>query len=241
MIISDRTKNILWHVLELVIFSIILSCVWNYYSKENKTHQQNLKAAQTELYEVKLKNGELLSVRDSYIATINDLETLLDISKNEIKDLQRKLDSKIAYISKIETNTKIEYVEVLKDSIVYVNNNPNDIISHFHYSDEWLKISGENNIKLGDKFESNTILNKIEINTPLTVGLTNDYQIFISSPNPYLNINNIEGAVIDKSKFQQRKKRFNWGLQMGFGPMYDVIDKDIAVGIYCGIGGEINF
>ena len=68
--ISDKVKTILWHVLEIVIFLIILSCVWNYYSKENKTHQQNLKAAQNELYEVKLKNGELLSVRIILIGKI---------------------------------------------------------------------------------------------------------------------------------------------------------------------------
>jgi hypothetical protein len=54
IVISEKVKTILWHVLEIVIFLIILSCVWNYYSKENKTNQQNLKAAQNELYEVKL-------------------------------------------------------------------------------------------------------------------------------------------------------------------------------------------
>ena len=91
LIISDKAKTILWHVLEIVIFLIILSCVWNYYSRKNETNQQNLKAAQNELYEVKLKNGELLTVRDSYIATIDDLENLLDISKNEVKDLQKKI------------------------------------------------------------------------------------------------------------------------------------------------------
>lgn len=241
LVLSDKIKNILWHILEIAVFLIILSCVWNYYSRENETNQQNLKAAQNELYEVKLKNGELLTVRDSYIATINDLENLLDISKNEVKDLQQKLDSKIAYISKIETNTKIEYIEVVRDSIVYVNNNPNDIIASFNYNDKWLNIRGQNNIKLGENFECNTLLNEININTPLTVGLTNDYQIFVSSPNPYIHFNEIEGAVLDKSKFRPRKKLFNWGFQMGVGPMYDIIDNDIAVGIYCGVGAEINF
>ena len=241
IVVSDKIKNILWHLLELVIFLIILSCVWNYYSKENKTNQQNLKAAQNELYEVKLKNGELLSVRDSYIATIDDLESLLDVSKNEIKDLQRKLDSKIAYIAKIETDTKIEYIEVVRDSIIYVNNKPDNIILPFHYNDKWLNIKGQNNIKIGENFECNTTLNKISINTPLTVGVTDDYQIFVSSSNPYIHFNEIEGAVLDKSKFRPRKKIFNWGFQMGFGPMYDIIDNDISVGIYCGVGAEINF
>lgn len=241
IIISDRLKNIFWHVIELIIFLLILSCVWNYYTKENKTNQQNLKAAQNELYEVKLKNNELLTIRDGYIATIDDLENLLEISKKEIKDLQNNLDSKIAYISKIETNAKIEYVEVVRDSIVYVNNNRNNIVSLFHYNDQWLNITGQNKIKIGESFECVTILNEININTPLTVGLSEDYQIFVSSPNPYLHINNIEGAILDKSKFQPKKKIINWGLQGGFGFMYDVLDQDISTGLYFGIGGEINF
>lgn len=241
IVISDKVKNILWHILEAVIFLVIISCVWNYYSNKNDINEQNLKAAQNELYEVKLKNGELMTVRDSYIATIDDLEQLLDISKKEAKDLQRQLDSKIAYISKIESNIKIEYIEVVRDSIVYVNNAPNNIIAPFHYNDAWMNITGQNNIKLGESFECTTLLNEININTPLTVGLTDDYQIFVSSPNPYLHISEIEGAVLDKSKFRPRKKLINWGFQVGIGPMYDIIDNDIAVGVYCGVGAEINF
>ena len=241
IVISDKVKNILWHTLEIVIFLVILSCVWSYFSREQEANEQNLKAAQNELYEVKLKNGELVTVRDSYIATIDDLEILLDISKSEIKDLQRKLDSKVAYISKIESNTKIEYIEVVKDSIVYVNNSPSELISNFHYTDQWLKINGQNNIKIGETFECNTILNEINVNTPLTVGLTNDYQIFVSSPNPYVHFNEIEGAVIDNSMFRPRKKRFSWGIQLGAGIMYDVWHKQIAVGPYTGVGVEFNF
>lgn len=241
IVISDKIKNIFWHFIELTIFLIILSCVWNYYTKENRTNQQNLKAAQNELYEVKLKNKELLTVRDAYITTIDDLENLLEISKKEIKDLQKNLNSKIAYISKIEANTKIEYIEVVKDSIIYVNNNPNNIISLFNYNDQWLNIVGQNNITIGDSFDCTTILNKININTPLTVGLSEDYQIFVSSPNPYLQINNIEGAVIDESRFQRKKKLINWGLQGGFGFMYDILEQDVSTGLYFGIGGEINF
>lgn len=240
LVISDRLKNIFWHVIELFIFLIILSCVWNYYDKENRTNHQNLKAAQSELYEVKLKNNELLTIRDGYIATIDDLKKLLDISNKEIIELENKLNSKIAYISKIETNTKIEYIEVVRDSIIYVNNNPNDIISLFNYNDQWLNIVGQNNIKLGNTFECTTTLNEINISTPLTVGLSEDYQIFVSSPNPYLHINSIEGAILDKSKFQ-RKKIINWGFQGGLGFMYDILEQDISVGPYCGMGVEINF
>ena len=81
------------------------------------------------------------------------------------KDISFRVLS-VAYISKLETNTKIEYIEVVRDSIVYVNNNPNDIIASFNYNDKWLNIRGQNNIKLGENFECNTLLNEAISFTP---------------------------------------------------------------------------
>lgn len=238
---SEKVKKILWYVAEIGIVLLIISLIWGYFSRKLDVSEQNLKAATTELKETKLKNGELLASKNSYILTINELNDLLNISKKEAKELQRKLDSKIAYISQIESNIKIEYIEVIKDSIVYVDNNPQKANSFFHYNDQWVSLKGENEFIFDDIFDYRTKINEITINAPLTVGLTNDYQIFVKSPNPYLNINNIEGAVIDKSKLFPKKKRFSWGLQMGFGIMYDVIDNDFAVGPYGGLGAEFNF
>lgn len=237
----QKIKNTLWYVVEFIVFVIILSCVHGYYSRELNTTEQNLKAAQGEIVKMELKNGELLVAKDSYIATIDNLENVLKITKKEAKDLQRQLDSKIAYISKIETNTKVEYIEVVKDSIVYVNNDPYNIVAAFHYTDKWLNIKGISNICWGENFIYNTTLNEIKMDTPLTVGLTEDYKIFVTSPNPYVNFSNINGAVIDKNKLYPSKKKFNWGLQGGMGIMYDITRNNISAGPYIGAGVEWNF
>ena len=245
--IADNKKSILWFLIEIAVFLLILTSVLGYFNDKLDNSEQNLKAAKGYITEVELKNGELLSARDSYIASINDLEELLDISKKEVKDIQRQLDSKVAYISKLESQTRIEYIEVVKDSIIYVNNGNNgdtethSIIAPFHYRDEWISFNGKNELNFEPKFDYTTSISNISINTPLTVGLTNDYQIFVTTPNPYVSFDNIEGAVIDKSVLKPRKKRFNWGLQLGVGAMYDIIDKDIAVGPYAGVGVEFNF
>ena len=236
-----KIKNTLWYVVEFIVFILILSCVHGYYSRELNITEQNLKAAQGEIVKMELKNGELLVAKDSYIATINNLENILNITKKEAKDLQHQLDSKIAYISKIESNTKVEYIEVIKDSIIYVNNDPYNIVTTFHYSDEWLNIKGVSNICWGDKFNYNTTLNEIKMDTPLTVGLTEDYKIFVTTPNPYVNFSNINGAVIDKNKLHPSKKRINWGLQSGIGIMYDITRNNISAGPYVGAGVEWNF
>lgn len=238
--ITDNKKSILWFLIEIVVFLLILASVWGYLNNKLDNSEQNLKAARGRIEQVELMNGELLSARDSYIASINDLEELLDITKQEVKDIQRQLDSKVAYISRLESEVNIQYIEVVKDSIVYVNN-ADDIITYFHYSDKWISFDGKNEIKRKPNFDYNTTLSNININTPLTIGLTNDYQFFVTSPNPYVTFTNIDGAVINNSILRPRKKRFNWGLQLGFGTTYDIVDNDIAVGPYAGVGAEFNF
>lgn len=239
--ITENKKPILWFFIEIAVFLLILASVWGYFNNKLDDSEQNLKAARGRIEQVELKNGELLSSRDSYIATINDLEELLDITKQEVKDIQRQLDSKVAYISKIESEVRVEYIETVRDSIIYVNNAPNIATSTFRYNNKWVDLVGRNEFIFGEQFDYKTTIESLSMDVPLNVGLTNDYQIFVKTPNPYVSFSSIEGAVIDNSVLKPRKKRFNWGLQMGFGAMYDVMNKNIAVGPYAGVGAEFNF
>lgn len=234
-------QTLLSYLIEAVIFIAIIAGLWGYYGRKLDISDQNLSVFKGRLEQVELKNGELLASRDSYIATINDLEELIGVTKQEVRDMQRQLNSKVAYIAELEQNTKIEYIEVVKDSIIYVDNSAQKVIVSFHYNDNWLNLNGENEFTLGGEFDCKTTLRNIQMNTPLTVGLTNDYKIFVKSENPYVNFSSIEGAVIDKQALLPRKKRFGWGLQLGIGAMYDVVDKNVAVGPYAGLGIELNF
>lgn len=239
--LTNEKKTLLGYIIEGIIFIAIIAAVWGIYDNRLDNSEQNLKAARGHIEQVELKNGELLSARDSYIATINDLEELLDITKQEVKDIQRQLDSKVAYISKIESEVRVEYIETVRDSIVYVNSDPNIVTSTFRYNNKWVNLVGRNEFIFGEQFDYKTTIESLSVDVPLNVGLTNDYQIFVKTPNPYVSFSSIDGAVIDNSVLKPRKKRFNWGLQMGFGAMYDVINKDIAVGPYAGVGAEFNF
>lgn len=239
--LTNEKKTLLGYIIEGIIFIAIIAAVWGIYNNKLDTSEQNLKAARGHIEQVELKNGELMSSRDSYIATINDLEELLDITKQEVKDIQRQLDSKVAYISKIESEVRVEYIETVRDSIIYANSNPNIATSTFRYNNKWVDLVGRNEFNFGEQFDYKTTIESLSMDVPLNVGLTNDYQIFVKTPNPYVSFSNIDGAVIDNSVLKPRKKRFNWGLQMGFGAMYDIMNKNIAVGPYAGVGAEFNF
>lgn len=239
MTINFDKKSLLGFIIEAVILIGLLALVWGYYNDKLNDSEQNIKAMRGRVEQVELQNSQLLASRDSYIATINDLEELLDVTKKEVRMIQQQLDSKIAYISKIEQNIKVEYIEVVKDSIVYVTNNK--LIATFHYQDDWLSFNGENEFEFGDSTDYKTSIHNINMNTPLTVGLTDDYKIFVTTPNPYISFSSIEGAVLDNSIIKPKKKRFSWGIQLGVGAMYDIIKKDVAVGPYGGLGAEFNF
>lgn len=237
----QKIRQWFWFAVEAIIFIVIITGLYRYMSNKLDISDQNLQAAYGTIEQVTMRNGELLSVRDSHIATINDLENKLNITTKEAKELQRNLNSKIAYISELESQVRIEYIETVRDSIIYVNGSDQKLVTSFHYKDQWMQFEGENEIKLDTPYDCKTILHNMTMNTPLTVGITNDYQIFVKSVNPYVQFTSIEGAVIDKQKLHPRKQKFNWGIQLGVGAMYDVWHKQVAVGPYGGVGVELNF
>jgi hypothetical protein len=75
----------------------------------------------------------------------------------------------------------------------------------------------------------------------LEFGITEDYKVWAKSPNPYLVIEDISSATVYGSTIYPKKKRWSWGLQVGFGAGYDVISKRFVVGPYAGAGVEYNF
>lgn len=234
-------NSILYLVIETILFISIIIFGVNYYTNKLDISNQNLKVYKGKVEQLELKTGELINIRDSYITSISNLEEMLNISKKEIKQIQSVLDSKIAYISKLESTIKIDTTEMVRDSIVYVDNSPDHIIASFHYTDKWLEMYGRNDINLKNGINYKTTLDNLQVNIPLIVGLTEDYQIFVQSDNPYTNFTSIDGAVIDKKQFRKQNPWISYGLQFGFGLSYDIFNRDFNLGPYAGAGIQINF
>lgn len=229
-------KTLLSYLIEAVVFIVLIVCVWNYYGKKLDVSEHNINTLKGQLEQVELKNGELVSIRDSYVLKMNELEDELGISKNEIRELRKALNSKVAYIAELEATVRVDTTIIVRDSIIYRDNN--DYSAIFNYNDKWLDINGLHEFTNG---KSTTTFNKINIYTPLQVGISDNYQIWVKSENPYLEFDDIQGAIIDGSKLKPNKQFINWGFQIGFGLSYDIIDKDLSIGPYAGIGAEINF
>lgn len=198
-------------------------------SNNLQNYEHNLNVSRDSIRTLTLKNGEQLVTIGSYILEKKDLQKYLDISKSEIKELEKKL-GKISYVSNIQSVTVFDSIYI-KDTITIT---PENIIKYnIAHSDEWLRINGRSIIE-GNY--ASTYFDSIAISTPLTVGLTDDYRIWVKSSNPYINITNIEGAVIQGSRLNQKQKRFGLGLSAGFGLQYGIQHKKIDYGPYIGIG-----
>ena len=235
-------KTIILMTVEAIILILVMSIIGGCYSRKLNTCEQNLIASKSELNEMKLKNGELLYEKDAYILKIRDLEDELGIRKSEVNEIKKRLNSSIAYISKIEGQMKIDTVYTVKDSIVYISKD--NVLVEFSYEDKWLNLHGENHLIFGDDNKikkTSTNLYDITMNSSFTLGIAENYKIFIKTDNPYITIDNIDASVIENSIISPKKKRFSWGVQVGFGLQYGLINKNLDVGPYGGVGIQWNF
>lgn len=218
----------------LVALLLILGCSMRGMKNDNKILDHNYHAALEQVDTLRLKNGNLLAERNSFVASISDLESLLNISRQEAKELQKKLDGKLLYISKLESEIEfrdehpsIDTVTVLKDS---------SFIYKFNFGNDWYSVAGTSSI---NNFVASTVLDKVGMRVPLTVGLTEDWKIFVETPNPYVSFSSIDGAVLDKNTYLKQKKVQRWGLSIsvGFYGGYNIVGTK---GIYLGPGGGIG-
>ena len=218
----------------LVTLLLIFGSRMREMKNDNKILDNNYHAALEQVDVLRLKNGNLLAERNSFIASISDLERLLNISKKEVSELQRKLDGKLLYISKLEEEIEfrdehpsIDTLTVYKDS---------SFIYKFNFCNDWYSVAGTSSI---NNFLATTTLDKVKMNVPLTVGLTEDWKIFVETPNPYVSFSSINGAVLDKDTYLKQKKTQRWGLSisLGFYGGYNLVRTgEFYIGPGCGIG-----
>lgn len=234
-VIFDR-KTIIMLLLEAFMFVGVLIGVSTCSSRQIDRANHNIRALRDSIEVIELNNGALIYEKESLILEKKELEEYLNISNREVRDLERKLDSKLAYISELEGQIKIEPEIVIKDSLIYIDNKLTKY--SFDYSDKWFSFNGLTTFT--DKIGVTTISN-VKIPVSLKVGLTDDYTIFIQSDNPYLVFSDIQGAMVDKGRFAQKPKRWNIGLQAGIGVQYGLIGRGFDVGPYVGIGLSYGF
>lgn len=225
-------------LLIIIILLLVLSVtIWYGKTKNDNLNiaNHNITALQDTITKYELKNKELLFFTNSLVIEKNELEKYLEISKREVKDLEKKLDSKLLYISQLEAQSNIDTIymetQTTKDSLYYRYS--------FEKIDPFYTIKGYTDVNIINNIGLTTITeNSMKLN--LKVGLSEDWKIFVTTDNPYITFNNIEGALLDKNMFLKEQKidRFSLGIQFGFGGHYGLVHNHFDYGPYLGIGVE---
>ncbi len=226
----NRWKDILLVVSLFVIITLVLSTTCT--SHKNNELENNLIALQDTVHVLQLKNGDLLYERRGLILEKNELEKYLDISQKNVKELERKLQSNIVTISQMKEVVRMDTIHTT-DS-VYVNQDTVHI--NFNYEDKYVALNGSST--LVDSC-SQTVINTLQVDVPLTVGTTENNTIFAYSDNPYVSFSSISGAQIKTNS--TKPKHWNIGVQAGFGVQYDLIHKQLGAGPYIGLGISYGF
>lgn len=215
----NTVKNVLLIILAIVCMILIWVSVAR--GNKNRIYGNNITALQDSVRVIQRENGELLAAKHSLIIENANLD-------KDTKKLQKELDAKIEYIANMKTKVRIDSV-VVHDT---VTRRGDTIVAPIRYADDWFAISGEQEIIGNDACMT---LDSAAMNVPLTVGLTDDYQIFVKTANPYVSFPSIDGAYL-KAPEKVKSKHWNIGVQAGFGVQYGTIKKSFDVGPYIGVG-----
>ena len=228
----------MWLIVAVAVLALAVAGLWTYnvnVQRDSNNWKHNYEVLQDSVEVVTTRNGELLYENGSLILQRKELFEALDLSQRQVRDYEKALGSKLAYIAELESKLEVKDTVVVKE-IVYDNVTNTYSMA---YRDKWLNFD-----QTLSWDESNKPILKtynISLDAPLKVGLGDNYRIFVTSPNPYFNITSIEGAVVDGSQFAKKPSRWTLGAYGGFGIGYDLIHKSFGVGPQLGVGIGFRF
>ena len=229
--ITSKIKNVLLIVISIVCVILLLSTTCA--NRKNKQYEENIEAYKDSIHTLILSNGELLAYKQSFTDENKNLHEYLNLSEKKYKELERKLKEKIDYISELESNVRVDSI-IIRDS-VYLRDD-SVLVIPFGYQDKWVAFGGETVVY--DSTCAETKVDSVCMSIPLVVGFDRNNKFFAETENPYVKFTSINSAVTYK---EEKKKRWNIGVQLGFGAQYDLIHRGFGVGPYLGVGVSYGF
>lgn len=233
------TTTQLWIIIvvQFLLFVSILGTVTQCSSNKIDILETNILGYRDSIKQVELKNGELLSSKQSLILTAEAMREELSISKSQIKELEKNLNSKIAQINKLNSQIELKDTVYMTGDTVYLENEIT--YKKFSWEDKWTRIGAE--IKGKTISDSELSIYDLKVKVPLEFGITDSYKVWAKSSNPNVVIEDISSATIYGSNVYPKKKRFHHGIQLGFGINYGIIHGKFDIGPSLAYGLTFSF
>lgn len=217
------------------------------------------------LSDIKIKDTNITALTDTLTISRNKLneevksKSLLIMNIKELKNSNSSLTNEIDKLSKKDKKNLVEInklnftIDMLKDKIedleqdgpiIVVNDSVNIYSYPLKRTDEFRDLQGIFKVEstrspisskfefTSDKIYADLVINKKKVDNSLILS--------VSSSNPYVNVTNVEGSIIDLKAYNsyQKPKKFGLGIQLGYG---FTLDKNIVkLAPYAGVGLSYN-
>lgn len=190
------------------------------------------------VYSYANKIGENYVARDVFVKTQSQLKK----ENSELAQELKKLKDTPILITKTNTQIKVDTFYVQVDSEDF-----SDCIHQWTWSNDTSKffsVKGQTRIK-NDFSSFSTSIDNLQMNADLTLDLiekNKQLTIITKSSNPYLQVTNVQGAVVDPKKSKVLKsmfpqKRFGFGPYVGYG--YNFSGKKFGPEIGLSVGWHL--
>jgi len=221
-------KDFVYIIIILLMGGIIASSVRRC-STDRAIYENNIKALTDTITYFRTENGNLVASKTAFVAEVNDL-----------KELNKGLYEQLGKLGvKPKTITQMVYSE---GEIKYLPQDTAWIIKHdtiskgvdktFAFNDRWRDLEGS----IG--YHQDTLglhISKDIMRFDYTVAMDKNNKIYITSDNPYVTVNEIQGFTVPTL---QKEKAKRWGIGPYVGVGYDFSRNKIAPTI--GIGFQYN-
>jgi len=215
-----KSQIILSLALVISLLFLFRSCTNQIDSR--KIYENNVKALTEEVQLWKTKSGDLVAEKTVLEGDINLLKQTNEDLYKQVKELKAK-PSEVVYV-----NVEVPYP--VHDTTFVVSDSTTYIKHPFDFSNKWRILSGfieYNKPNIG------LTIDKDIVYADLTVAIK-DSKVYVTSNNPYLKYNDVQGVVLPKTT-----PRWSIGVGPQIGVGYGFINKKPDV--YVGVGLSINY
>lgn len=218
-------KNIV--IVVLALAALVSTCTINSTKKELHETQIALIESNDSTFVYKNKAKELYAATETYIADIGELKR----QNSELYKEYKNLKDQPVIIERFKTVIQIDSIKVVDSILVYPEQKA--YTAKFNYTDKWCTIDGATHFDT-EWLTATTDINTVKFPATFTTDLVErkgDLVFLTKCDNPYVQINNIEGAVVSPEQSKTLRKRFDrpWGIMIGVGPSIGIIDNSFKV------------
>ena len=126
-------------IAEALVFILLFGSITKCNNDKIDRLEHNISAYRDSIEYVEMKNGELMAMKESLILSESEAREELKITKDELKDLKKKLDSDVAYIAQLKSQIGIKDTLWMKPDTVFVQKD-GTIFKTFNWMDKWTKV-----------------------------------------------------------------------------------------------------